>query len=183
MPTVVRARTRRNSPVAQFAWCAFPTEMGWVALAGHDRCLSYLTVGHRSRTEAAAALGRQVSLGEAAADWWPELVDRIQNYLAGTAENFADINVAPRGNTALQRRAYTACRAIPYGRTLSYGQLAQKIGSAGAARFIGNCMAQNRVPLIVPCHRVVGSQGALGGYSGAGGLALKRRLLDLESGQ
>ena len=73
------------------------------------------------------------------------------------------------------------CRRIPYGRTMSYAELAAKAGSPNAARAVGNCMAGNRIPLIVPCHRVVCSDGRLGSYSAPGGTRMKRRLLDLES--
>ena len=72
------------------------------------------------------------------------------------------------------------CRKIPYGKTLSYGQLAAKAGRPGAARAVGNHMAGNRTPIIVPCHRVLPSGGGLGGFSAAGGVALKRRLLEME---
>ncbi|MEX1224432.1 MAG: MGMT family protein, partial [Pirellulales bacterium] len=74
-----------------------------------------------------------------------------------------------------------ACRRIPIGQTMSYAELAAVAGSPGAARAVGNIMAGNRVPIIVPCHRVVGSGGSLGGYSSSGGLRTKRRLLSLEA--
>jgi methylated-DNA-[protein]-cysteine S-methyltransferase len=77
------------------------------------------------------------------------------------------------------RRVYEVVRRIPAGQTLTYGEVARAAGRPGAARAVGNAMAQNQLCLFVPCHRVVGT-GGLGGYSGAGGLATKRRLLALE---
>jgi methylated-DNA-[protein]-cysteine S-methyltransferase len=74
-----------------------------------------------------------------------------------------------------------ACFRIPSGRTLSYARLAAQAGKPKAARAVGGAMARNRWPIIIPCHRVVGSRGQLTGYSGTGGLATKRQLLDLES--
>jgi methylated-DNA-[protein]-cysteine S-methyltransferase len=74
-----------------------------------------------------------------------------------------------------------ACRKIAPGKTLTYAELADKVGSPGAARAVGNCMARNRFPLIIPCHRVVGSNGHLGGYSAAEGIPFKKRLLELEA--
>ena len=73
------------------------------------------------------------------------------------------------------------CRLIPYGQVLTYGELAERAGSPRAARAVGNVMRTNRFPLIVPCHRVVGAAGALGGYSAPTGLKMKRRLLRLEA--
>ena len=72
-----------------------------------------------------------------------------------------------------------ACRAIPRGETLTYGQLAAKAGYPGAARAVGQVMARNCLPLLIPCHRVVGSNG-LHGFSAPGGLATKQRLLEIE---
>ncbi|HLA86043.1 MAG TPA: MGMT family protein, partial [Thermoguttaceae bacterium] len=74
-----------------------------------------------------------------------------------------------------------ACRRIPYGRTRTYGQLAAEVGHPQAARAIGRFMASNRVPILVPCHRVVAADGRLGGFSAPGGVAFKRRLLEMES--
>ena len=79
------------------------------------------------------------------------------------------------------KKVLRALARVPYGRTITYGQLAKRVGSGDAARAVGNVMAQNPVPIIVPCHRVVASGGSLGGFSAPGGLALKRRLLSLES--
>jgi methylated-DNA-[protein]-cysteine S-methyltransferase len=83
--------------------------------------------------------------------------------------------------TEFQRRVLRACFEIPAGSTWTYGRLARAVGSAGAARAVGGVMSRNRWPLLIPCHRVVGSSGKLVGYSGTGGLATKQRLLELES--
>jgi O-6-methylguanine DNA methyltransferase len=77
------------------------------------------------------------------------------------------------------RRVYEVVRRIPPGRTMTYGEVARRAGSPGAARAVGNAMARNPIPLFVPCHRVVGSAG-LGGFSADGGVGLKRRLLARE---
>ncbi len=84
--------------------------------------------------------------------------------------------------TEFHQRVLRQCFAIPSGQTMSYGKLATRVGSDGAARAVGVAMARNRWPLLIPCHRVVGSSGRLTGYSGTGGIATKRWLLDLESG-
>jgi len=81
---------------------------------------------------------------------------------------------------AFHRRVFEVVRSIPSGETLTYGEVARAAGHPGAARAVGSAMKRNPVCLFIPCHRVVGS-GGLGGYSGAGGLETKRRLLSLES--
>ena len=100
----------------------------------------------------------------------------IDEYLAGERREFAvpfHIRVTP-----FQFKVLEAVSAIPYGSTATYGELAARIGSPGAARAVGAACGANPIPLIIPCHRVVGSSG-LGGY--AGGLELKRKLLALEA--
>ena len=87
------------------------------------------------------------------------------------------------GFTDFQCRVYQRCRRIAYGATLSYGALAAAIGVPQAARAVGNTMARNRLPLVIPCHRVVGAAGALGGFSAPDGIHMKQRLLSLESGR
>jgi methylated-DNA-[protein]-cysteine S-methyltransferase len=96
-------------------------------------------------------------------------------------DDFRDVLIDPGPQTEFQRLVVDHCRQIPPGATLTYGELAARAGRPRSARAIGNCMAANRIPLIVPCHRVVGADGGLRGYSANGGLRLKQRLLDLES--
>ena len=104
---------------------------------------------------------------------------QLCEYFARTRTSF-DLPLAPRA-IPFQRRVWAALREIPYGETVSYGQLAARIGNPRAARAVG--MANNRNPLMIvqPCHRVVGKDGALVGY--AGGIERKRRLLELERGR
>jgi len=75
---------------------------------------------------------------------------------------------------------WSALTAIPYGETVSYGELARRLGRPAASRAVGAANGQNPIPIVVPCHRVIGADGSLTGFGG--GLAIKRRLLDLEAG-
>ena len=102
----------------------------------------------------------------------------VRQYLAGRRRRFT-VPVDLSGLPAFQRRVLETLRRVPYGRTITYGRLASEAGRPRAARAVGQAMAHNPVPLIVPCHRVVASSGGLGGFGG--GLALKRRLLALEA--
>ncbi len=160
----------------------FPTDLGWMAMAGYGDVVQWLTLGHPS---AAAAMAQVPSPWcEAVADTWKsDLVRRLQDFARGERDEFLDIAIDVGAQTAFQARVTACCRRIGWGSMLTYAELAEQAGNPGAARAVGNCMASNRIPLIVPCHRVVGSSGGLGGYSAAGGTALKRRLLALEKGQ
>jgi methylated-DNA-[protein]-cysteine S-methyltransferase len=100
-------------------------------------------------------------------------------YCEGKLRDFA-VPVDLEGRTEFQRRVLTACRRIGYGETLTYGELAWRAGYPRAARAVGQVMATNRLALVIPCHRVIGSGGKLTGYGY--GLALKERLLALERG-
>jgi methylated-DNA-[protein]-cysteine S-methyltransferase len=158
----------------------FPTELGWMAAIHADRVLHRLAFGHPDADAAHAAadaeLGRKVRLDE----WERRLVKRFQAYAEGEPEDFRDLQIDLGRLGPFQRRVYAACREIRYGRVRTYGELASAAGSPQAARAVGNCMARNRLPLVVPCHRVIGASSNLGGYSAPGGLAVKRRLLELE---
>lgn len=159
----------------------FPTDLGWMAMAGYGDVVQWLTLGHPS---AAAAMAQVPSpwCESVAGGWKSDLVRRLQDFAQGERDEFLDVAIDVGAQTPFQARVTACCRRIAWGSTLTYAQLAEMAGSPGAARAVGNCMASNRIPLIVPCHRVVGSSGGLGGYSAAGGTVLKRRLLALEKG-
>lgn len=106
------------------------------------------------------------------------LVDRIRAYLAGSPETFGDVALELDWCTPFQRATVEAMRAIPYGETASYGEIAALAGHPNAQRAVGSVCAANRFALFVPCHRVVGADG-LGSY-GSLGPDYKRRLLELE---
>lgn len=101
---------------------------------------------------------------------------QLREYFAGARRTF-DLPLAPHG-TAFQQRVWAALRAIPYGETRTYGELAAAIGNPSASRAVGMANHRNPIPIIIPCHRVIGANGTLTGY--AGGLEIKRRLLALE---
>jgi len=106
-------------------------------------------------------------------------VAQVREYFAGARTTF-DLPLAPRG-TAFQRQVWEALRPIPYGATTSYGTIAAALGRPTASRAVGAANGQNPIAIVVPCHRVVGSTGALTGYGG--GMERKRWLLDHEAAQ
>lgn len=109
-------------------------------------------------------------------------VSGIRRLLAGEPVDLSAIAVDLAGQPPFTRRVLQATRAIPPGRIETYGALAALVGRPGAARAVGQAMARNPVPLLVPCHRVVGAWGCMVGFSAPGGTATKQRLLALESG-
>ena len=109
----------------------------------------------------------------------PEALTRaLQAYFDGDLDALDDVRVAT-GGTPFQREVWTALRSIPPGTTISYGRLAAKLGRAGASRAVGAANGANPIPIVVPCHRVIGANGTLTGYGG--GLAHKKWLLDHEA--
>jgi len=105
-----------------------------------------------------------------------DAVEQLQAYFAGALTEF-DVDLKLDG-TDFQRRVWTALRAIPYGQTRTYGEIATEIGSPAASRAVGLANGRNPIGIIVPCHRVIGSTGGLTGYGG--GIDRKRTLLALE---
>jgi methylated-DNA-[protein]-cysteine S-methyltransferase len=108
-----------------------------------------------------------------------EAVRQLTAYFKGRLREF-DVPVAPEG-TSFQCRVWAALQQIPYGETLSYGELARRLGAPNAVRAVGSANGANPISIIIPCHRVIGSNGSLIGYGG--GLATKQALLALERGQ
>ncbi len=101
---------------------------------------------------------------------------QLVEYFEGERREFT-FTISLRG-TPFDMTVWKALRGIPYGETMTYGELAQAIGILNGARAVGGANGRNPIPIVVPCHRVVAADGALGGYGG--GLDLKRRLLKLE---
>jgi methylated-DNA-[protein]-cysteine S-methyltransferase len=162
----------------------FASDLGWMALAFRGEQLTRLTFGHPSAAAAVASLDADdnwthVNTSDVPA-WVTELANRLQSYAAGNEERFDDVPLDLAHLSDFQRRVVCACRRIGRSRVRTYGDLAAVAGSAGAARAVGNVMANNRYPIIVPCHRVVGSAGSLGGFSARDGVSMKQRMLEME---
>lgn len=122
------------------------------------------------------ASGSAAEAGGGAARLLAEAMRQLQAYFAGRLREF-DLPLAPRG-TPFQLRTWRSLQEIPYGTTISYGELARRIDRPTAARAVGAANGCNPIPIVVPCHRVIGSDGSLTGYGG--GLEIKRKLLQLE---
>lgn len=160
-------------------YCSFETRSGWVAIASRDGRLSRCVLPRPTREQALKALNaglpEQAVEDEAA---FGDLPGKLRNYFEGEKVDFSGVALDLDGQPEFVTKVLLACRDIPYGTAVTYRDLARLAGSANASRAVGNAMARNPLPIIVPCHRVLASNGGLGGF--AGGLDLKRRLLELE---
>jgi methylated-DNA-[protein]-cysteine S-methyltransferase len=161
----------------------FPSDLGWMALAWTGNRLNRFTFGHPSAAAASASLETDEPAAERSPSpppWVSDLAARLQSYAAGNAESFDDVPLDLSHLSSFQSSVVKACRKISRGKVRTYGELAAAAGSPGAARAVGSVMAKNRFPIIVPCHRVVGAAGSLGGFSARDGVNMKRRMLELE---
>lgn len=105
-------------------------------------------------------------------------IERIRSVLDGSSrDDLADIELDMTGLSDFLQRAYAVARSIGPGHTMTYGQVAERIGNPGLARAVGRAMGTNPYPIIVPCHRVLGADGTIGGFSAPGGAVTKRRML------
>ena len=155
------------------------TKFGWVGLGGSEAGLVLLTLPKSSRKAAISEVKEFAADAVEDTSAFGDLPYRLQRYFYGEKVSFPD-SLDLSGATDFQKAVWNATRFIPYGETRTYVWVAQQIGNPRASRAVGGALARDPFPIIVPCHRVLASNGNIGGFSG--GLALKRRLLKLEAG-
>jgi len=159
----------------ELSYTTFKTDMGWVGILGSIKGLLGITLPQPSAREAQQLLGRNDAI------WAPylfeDLIERLRVYFGGYKVAFSD-QLDLSGATTFRRQVWEITSLIPYGETRSYTWVAEQIGKPGAVRAVGQALGRNPLPIIIPCHRVLNSNGKLGGYSG--GVGWKRYLLNLE---
>ena len=161
----------------------FQTEQGWVGLLASRSGIRRSTLPCETPDASILSLGPEFAGAIQDRAELGDVPDLLTAYLSGDEVDFANVKLDVGDATEFYIKAWNACRSIPRGETRTYGWLANRAGNPNASRAAGQTMARNRVPLIVPCHRVVGSDGSLRGFgSGSERLDLKRWLLDMESG-
>jgi len=159
----------------------FKTDFGWAAIQGD----------HLGITRSSLPLSSKRSCEQEVSSWHPEskydgdsfigLRHRLQSYFSGCREDFHDVKLNLHGSSPFYKRAWIVCRSIPPGETRTYKWLSEQAGSPGAARAAGQAMAKNQLPILVPCHRVLGSNGTLTGFGAESKqLELKEKLLRME---
>jgi methylated-DNA-[protein]-cysteine S-methyltransferase len=160
----------------ELKYATFNTDMGWIGILSSASGLLGTTLPRPSAQEAYQLLDVKD------ATWSPYLFDNLMQrfhlYFSGRKVAFPDRLDLSRA-TAFQQQVWEKTRLIAYGNTRSYRWVAERIEKPGAARAVGQALARNRLPIIIPCHRVLSSGGKLGGYNG--GVEMKKYLLNLEA--
>lgn len=154
-----------------YSYCESP--IGKLLLVASERGLSQIWFdGQMQKTALGAGLREDPATLR-------EVMHQLRAYFAGELEIF-ELDLAPQG-TSFQKKVWDELLKIPYGETISYRELARRIGDPNASRAVGLANGSNPIPIIIPCHRVIGSNGKLTGYGG--GLPIKEKLLALEKRQ
>lgn len=172
---------RRGRIDAVIRWDIIETSWGPFLAAATDRGLVGTTLPHNPKGSLADHAAKLWPGGKAKRNLITGLSRTIRDFFQGRPVSF-DFPLDLSGMTDFQHAVLQATQRIPYGQTATYADLARAAGRPGASRAVGGVMAGNPLPLIVPCHRVVRSDGGLGGFSAPQGVALKERLLELEGG-
>lgn len=153
-------------------YCEMFTPIGPLLLAGDEKRLSRISFQSGLRPI------EVVERWQRSEEPFRDAIAQLDGYFAGRLRRF-DLALAPEG-TPFQKEVWSALTAIPYGETISYSELARRVGRPAASRAVGAANGRNPIPIVIPCHRVIGANGSLTGFGG--GLGIKRRLLELEAG-
>lgn len=156
----------------------FATTMGWVVILGSSQGIRHTTLPQPSAQDACRLLGVPANCTGPSPKLLASLIERLQAYFDGAKVDFPD-KLDLSGATQFQRQVWQITRLIPHGNTRSYKWVAKQLGKPGASRAVGQALGKNPLPIMIPCHRVVGSDNGLGGF--IAGLDMKRRLLHLEA--
>jgi methylated-DNA-[protein]-cysteine S-methyltransferase len=163
--------------------CLFDTAIGPCSLAWSEAGLTGVQLPEASAEETAARICRHGAALTDAADAPPEAaraMAALQAFLSGEPTGFDGIALDMQRHSPFEQAAYAALRRVAWGRTVTYGELAAAVGKPNGAQAIGMAMGRNSWPVIVPCHRVLGANGWLGGFSAPGGTVTKKALLERE---
>jgi len=163
-----------------YQYSIFKTRWGWFGLLGCDKDLVRTCLPMAFKEAAQRRLLSGITGAEPAKKGFHNLEKLILTYYKGHPVDFSDVKVCLENLTEFQQQVLTRLRKIKYGRIISYGDLARRVKNPRASRAIGAVMAANPLPLIIPCHRVIKSDGSLGRFSAAGGIDTKKRMIELE---
>lgn len=169
-----------QTPGKTYAYSIFKTKWGWFGLLASDKGLVRACLPMDSKAAAENILLDGIEGAKPDNNRFCDTENAVAAYYEGSEVDFSNVDVDLEAFTPFQRGVLLALRDIRHGQTITYGRLAAAAGVPKAARAIGGCMAKNPIPLIIPCHRVMGADGSLTGFSGFGGTETKRRMLQLE---
>ena len=162
----------------KLCYVIFNTSAGWVGILGSRAGLLRVTLPQRLPEGILQQLGISPNQAALTPQRFQNLMERLRAYFDGHKVDFPDC-LDFSTNTAFQREVWETTRLIPYGETRSYTWVAEQIKKQKAVRAVGQALGKNPLPVIIPCHRILASNGGLGGFSG--GLEMKRFLLNLEA--
>ena len=164
------------------AYDIIETPIGWIGMLASDSGLTQTTLPRPSPLESLTLLGTRDLGASHQPRRFYRLKKLLSSYFSGSRISFDQEQISLDRLTGFRQTTLSACREIPYGETRTYGWLAARVGKANASRAAGQCMARNPLPIIIPCHRVIATDGSLRGFGrGTSLLNIKRYLLDLES--
>jgi methylated-DNA-[protein]-cysteine S-methyltransferase len=155
-------------------YCYVESPIGKLLIAGDSQCVRQINFAKNGAPSKPEPDWQESSRGPVA-----EAARQLREYFAGSRTDF-DLPLAPEG-TEFQRSVWRQLQEIPYGEKISYGELARRVGNPKASRAVGAANGQNPIPIVIPCHRVIGANGKLTGFGG--GLPTKEALLALEARQ
>jgi len=159
----------------------FQTKWGYFGLAGTKYALCRTQLPGPELKKIESLLLKKLPSAQFDETFFKILQKQITAYFEGSYVNFSpEIPIALDGLGIFSRKVLIACREIEFGQKITYSGLAKKTGRPAASRAVGNAMAKNPLPLIIPCHRVLRTDGKMGGFSAPGGISFKKRMLTLE---
>jgi methylated-DNA-[protein]-cysteine S-methyltransferase len=164
------------------AFTLFDTPIGTCGLVWKDETVIGLRLPEASAAATRARIKRRRPEAEEKTPptEMQRVIDRVLALLAGEAVDLSDVPLDFGGAPEFHRRAYEVARTIPPGQTMTYGEIAKRLGAPHESREVGHAMGRNPIAIIMPCHRVLGADGKMGGFSANGGVATKRRILEIE---
>jgi len=166
-----------------FKYAIFLTAWGWAGFVVDRKGLRIFVLPEERKEDVLFKIKKELKYNNLFEDnrGWESLIKKVKEYFSGKKVDFTDCKLNLNNYTNFQKKVLQIVKEIPYGEIRSYKEAAGAAGYPRAHRAVGNTMRNNSLPLIIPCHRVIKSDGSLGGFSGKEGIALKRKMIDLES--
>ncbi|MEA2087027.1 MAG: methylated-DNA--[protein]-cysteine S-methyltransferase [Candidatus Caldatribacteriota bacterium] len=166
-----------------YKYTIFLTAWGWAGFVADQKGLRIFVLPEERKEDVLFRIKKELKCNNLVEDnrEWESLIKKVKEYYTGKKIDFTDYQLNLDNYTNFQKKILQTVRKIPYGEIRSYKEAAEAAGYPRAYRAVGNTMRNNPLPLIIPCHRVIKSDGSLGGFSGKEGIALKRKMIALES--
>jgi methylated-DNA-[protein]-cysteine S-methyltransferase len=185
-----RPKTARSLGAAAYIghmtqYALFETPLGWCGIGWRDAGLVAVRLPEPDREAVRRSLLKRLPGAQEAPPppWAAKVVADIEALMAGDKPDFAEAPLDASGVPDFHARVYEIARSIPPGKTLTYGEVASRLGDKGLARAVGQALGRNPWPIVIPCHRVTAAGGKLGGFTAPGGAETKLRLLEIEGAE